>query len=328
VARWLLGRGAERVILVGGTEEARAELGTRAALAPCDLADANTLADLVQRHAVRTIVVAAGLLEEGTIDNLPLDRLARVLDAHAGPSHAAHRAASQPGAPLLVLFSSIAATFGGPGQAAYAAATAELEALAHHRRELGLPAVAVAWGLWAGTEALQSGVTPMPPWRALDALGSSLAAAAAAPAPTAVAIADLDWPRFGPRYTEARHRPLIAELLPTAGTAEPERVLDAAELARLGPDAAEAALLALVTRHVATALGREPADLAPERNLAELGLDSLRALELRNRLARSVARRLPATLALEHPTPRALARALLELQREPQPPEPSEETRP
>jgi aryl carrier-like protein len=305
-----------------------ARLG-RVTLAACDPADADALARLVEAHAVRAIVHAGGLLEESSIVNLALDRLDRVLAAHAGPARAAHLASARPGGPVLVLFSSIAATFGGLGQAAYAAANAELEALAQHRRALGLPAVAVAWGLWASPEAdpeallqvVQRGVTPMPPWRALDALGAALPGApdisssgdAGAGPPAAVVIADLDWPRFGPSYAEARHRPLIADLVPAGGPAGAERALAADELARLGPDAGAAELLALVTRHVATALGREPADVPADRDLAEVGLDSLRALELRNRLSRSLGRRLSAALALEHPTPRALAESLFQL---------------
>jgi acyl carrier protein len=146
----------------------------------------------------------------------------------------------------------------------------------------------------------------MAPWRALDELGPAIAGPAAA-----VVVADLDWGRFGPRYAEARHRPLVAELVPAAAL-EPDRALAAADLARMPPDAAEAALRALVTGHVAVALGQDPADLAADRDFAELGLDSLRALELRNRLARDLGRRLPITLALEHPTPAALARFLFE----------------
>jgi membrane protein DedA with SNARE-associated domain len=165
----------------------------------------------------------------------------------------------------------------------------------------------VAWGLWASPEAdpeallqvVQRGVTPMPPWRALDALGAALPGApdrsssgdAGAGPPAAVVIADLDWPRFGPSYAEARHRPLIADLVPAGGPAGAERALAADELARLGPDAGAAELLALVTRHVATALGREPADVPADRDLAEVGLDSLRALELRNRLSGELGRR-------------------------------------
>jgi acyl transferase domain-containing protein len=322
VARWLLGRGAERVILAGAGEDARAELGNRAALAVCDPTDASALAGAIERHGVTAVVDTAGLLEESSVDQLALDRLDRVIAAHAAPARAAHQATARPGGPTLVLFSSIAATFGGVGQAAYGAANAELDALAQHRRALGYPALSIAWGLWAGTEATAlalRGVSPMAPWRALDELGAALGDTAAA-----TVIADLAWDRFAPRYSEARRRPLIAELMPATDPLEPDRAGVPADLAALPPEAAEAALLALVTGAVATVLGHDGADVAPDRELGEVGFDSLRALELRNRLSRAVDRSLPITLALEHPTPRSLARALLaRITREP-----NEETHP
>src|SRR5690606_16691550 len=70
---------------------------------------------------------------------------------------ALHKAAEDGGVSAFVLYSSVMATLGGAGQAAYAAANAFLEALARHRRARGLPATALAWGPW--TEGMTSALT-------------------------------------------------------------------------------------------------------------------------------------------------------------------------
>ncbi|WP_345600241.1 type I polyketide synthase, partial [Thermocatellispora tengchongensis] len=152
LARWLARNGAEHVVLAA--PEPVPSPGEGITVAVADPGDRDALAALLAEHRPATVVHAADHLEESTLDGLTLDRLERVLIGNAGAARALHEATLAAGVvpAAFVLFSSIAATFGGVGQAAYAAAGAELDALAAHRRGLGLTALSVAWGPWAEEE--------------------------------------------------------------------------------------------------------------------------------------------------------------------------------
>ncbi|MFB4270869.1 acyltransferase domain-containing protein [Nonomuraea sp. GTA35] len=326
LAAWLAESGADHVILVA--DEPVADLGERITVAVVDPSDPAAPARLVAEHRPSLVVHAADHLEESTLAGLTLDRLERVLVANAVEA----RALSEVTETDLVLFSTIAATFGGVGQAAYAAAGAEIEALARHRRARGRPATVVAWGPWLerdngelGARLESQGVARMRPGPALQALRRELSAAGTAATAGSMsapgtpgtggtaAIVDLDWPRFASAYAGDRHRPLIADLdeARPRGSAVPDDMP-----AQAGPLDQEN-LITLVCGHAASVLGHDdPADIDADSRFTDIGFDSLTGLQLRNALGRTVDHALPADLVFEHPTPRRLAQHLEQILKE------------
>ncbi|MEU8137578.1 alpha/beta fold hydrolase, partial [Streptodolium elevatio] len=99
-------------------------------------------------------------------------------------------------------------------------------------------------------------------------------------------------------------------------TSDTSSAVLAQRLAGLTEFAREEELLGLVRTELAVILGYSAAEAHevtdPERAFLEVGLDSLTGVELRNRLADATGLRLPATLTIAHPTPRALAGFLSE----------------
>ena len=69
-------------------------------------------------------------------------------------------------------------------------------------------------------------------------------------------------------------------------------------------------MLTLVREEVAAILGVADHGVPADRPLQELGLDSLMAVELRNQLSARARTPLPATLAFDYPTPKAIAELL------------------
>src|SRR5690606_32520219 len=125
--------------------------------AACDVTDPAALEALLAEHRPTVVVHAAGVLDDATITRLTPERLDAVLRPKVDGALNLHRATGDGDVSAFVLYSSVMATLGGAGQAAYAAANAFLEALARHRRARGLPAPALAWAPWT------EGMTSAPP---------------------------------------------------------------------------------------------------------------------------------------------------------------------
>ncbi|MBU3068163.1 SDR family NAD(P)-dependent oxidoreductase, partial [Nocardia sp. NEAU-G5] len=320
IARRLVAtHGVRNLLLVsrtGGMTTLRTALenaGTSVEVVACDLAERDQVAALLAHRPVHAVVHAAGVLEDGVVESLTAEQLARVLRPKVDAAWHLHELTSDLTA--FVLFSSIAGTLGSAGQAAYAAANTFLDALATHRAARGLPATALAWGPWATENGMtagrrrleRAGLTPLRPEEGLALFDAALTR----PEPVLIpARTDLTALRTAAKQRSLQ--PIWHALVPPPSTharrAEPDR---AARLADLSGDARDRALLDLVRREVAAALGHDsPDEFAAERAFTELGFDSLTAVDLRNRLEQATGLRLPASLVFEQPTPPALVRYL------------------
>ncbi|EDM73625.1 modular polyketide synthase, partial [Plesiocystis pacifica SIR-1] len=306
------------------------ELGAAAVhIEACDVGEREAVAELLssldgrpELGPLTAVIHTAGCLADATLERLDAEALRRVLHpkvAGAWNLHALTR-----GRPLaaFVLFSSAAGLLGNGGQANYAAANTFLDALAQHRRGAGLPAQSLAWGLWstggmlAGLGELgrarlrRMGARALP----IDA-GLALFDAALARDEALLAPLDLDPAVLAERRDAGALPALLEALAPPAraglrragrSSTEPELTT---QLRAATAETRQTLLSELVATLVTQTLRLSEAP-SPSRPLRELGLDSLMAIEVRNGLQRATGLSLPSTLLFDHPTPRALVRAL------------------
>ncbi|MGW6293897.1 type I polyketide synthase, partial [Streptomyces sp. NPDC055058] len=327
VARWAVERGARSLLLVSrrgeaapGAHELRAELvrsGAEVTLAAADVSDRDRLAALLAEHRVDAVFHTAGILGDSTLLATDAARIDKVRAPKAAGALLLDELTREHDLSAFVLFSSLAGTLGSPGQGAYAAANAVLDALAERRRAEGLPATSIAWGPWAGDGmAAESGghrrgqgaMTALDPRLALSALGAVLDAGAATEL-----IVDADWNRFVPAFTTARPSALLAPAAAAHPTTETRGAQGPGDdlrsrAASLPREAGQRLVLEEVQKLAALMLGHDgPEQVGAERAFRDLGVDSLIAVELRNVLAAVSGVALPATAVFDHPTPRALA---------------------
>ncbi|MEU6285766.1 type I polyketide synthase, partial [Streptomyces sp. NPDC047028] len=309
------------------------DLGATVAVEACDVSDRNAVARLLDAHPDITAVLhTAGVLDDTTVTHLTPERLAGVWAPKADAARHLHELTADRDLGAFVLFSSAAGSFDGIGQANYAAANAYLDALAVQRRDQGLPALSLGWGLWApdagGMGAgltdtdldrmARAGVEAITAEEGIALFDAALAAAEHRAHLVPIKLNLRAWEGTSdvpallrdvvrPRSRRARRASLTPAAAGTTGNSLQDR------LAAL-PDtpARRELVLDLARKHVAAVLGFSGAHaVATDAAFTELGFDSLTAVEFRNALSAEAGVRLPATLVFDYPSPGAVADHLL-----------------
>jgi hypothetical protein len=250
-------------------------------------------------------VHAAGVRADSTVLNLSEETLWTALRPKLLGAWNLHAATRDRALDWFVLFSSIAASLGSPGQAAYAAGNEFLDALARARVARGAPALSVQWGPFSGV-GMAAALDPTGSGRRMAARGlesfapeegiSLLGRLLHDPRAT-VGLFRLSLRRWlestpqaaGMRYIEELPRESV-----TAATPDSDALRELLMGRSTGDRAA--ALERHITGLLAVVLQLAPTQIDRRAPFASLGLDSLTGLELRNRIQRSVGAQLQPTL--------------------------------
>jgi hypothetical protein len=281
------GADAPRVMELVAELEAAGALSVRVFAA--DVGDRAQVAEVLAAvdRPLTAVLHLAGVVDARLVGGQDDARFRRALVPKVDGAWHLHELTRELPLAAFVLFSSVASVFGSAGQSNYAAANAFLDALAVHRRSLGLVATSVSWGSWS-----EQGLSSY--------LGDAEVERLRRQGVTALSA------RQGLRIFDAviaQSSPhLVAAVLAAPATVAPE------PLASLPEDERWQAAVELVRREVAVVLG---APVGPRQVLSDAGVDSLMALELRGRLTAATGVPLPALLVVDHPTAHAIARLVV-----------------
>ncbi|MDZ7286762.1 MAG: amino acid adenylation domain-containing protein [candidate division KSB1 bacterium] len=341
-AQWLVNKGARHLVLVGrkgASEEAQRHLdllrqaGAEVVLSQADVAEEDQIAGVIDEITrkmppLKGIVHAAGVLDDGVLLQLNAERFNRVMRPKVLGAWHLHCLTRHIPLDFFIMFSSLASVFGSPGQSNYAAANAFMDALAHHRRGLGLPALSINWGPWSqvglaarpdrGGRLEVKGVNSITPeigMQLFDLLLRPKTTSGDA-SPAQVMVAAIDWKQLLALYAADNVPPMFAGFLAERIEVGDDRRGRKGRLTREQLLAAEPAqrremLAAYLQGQIARVRGVPVTKISRQQPLNAMGLDSLMAIELKNTLDADLKMPLPIATLLQGPSISELAAQLL-----------------
>ena len=317
VARWLVDRGARRLVLVsrqgaaspGATDflEEMAAVGVEILPVAADAGLAADVGQLVERiratgHPLKGVFHLAMVIDDAPLADLTPERFRAVFQPKAVGAWLLHEATRGMDLDAFVMFSSASSIFGNPAQGNYAAANALLDSLAHHRRALGWPALAVNWGALGGEGYVARNekvaeylartgtglLAPEEVFQILETLLESHAAQAAG--------MRIDWAKYSKVSKMVQENPFCERVMASAAESEEggskaadwRQRIEASE-----PGEREAVIIQALQDVVGSVLRVKPESLRPDQPLTDLGLDSLMGVEIENLIEGSIGVTLP-----------------------------------
>ncbi|MEO8352024.1 MAG: SDR family NAD(P)-dependent oxidoreductase, partial [Chthoniobacteraceae bacterium] len=314
LARWLVDCGARNLVLSsrGGASTPEAETfvtslrasGAAVRVVKADVGnseDVTRLLSEIGEGPLRGVFHLAMVIDDAPLAALTAERMRTVITPKAQGAWYLHEGTREMNLDCFVMFSSVSSIFGNPAQGNYSAANAFLDALAHHRRALGLTALTINWGVLGGdgyvarnvrvAEFLaRQGTMEISPGEVTALLESFLRAGTA----QAISIR-VDWAKWRQFFRGMQEKPLLERIFAsleshesTGSTSDWRSRIEAA-----APADREAVICQAVREVVGSVLRVKPDSLRDDQPLTDLGLDSLMGVEIETSLEAAVGVALP-----------------------------------
>jgi myxalamid-type polyketide synthase MxaB len=325
VAHWLIKEGAQHLVLTGrsGANQAAKKVinqleqaGAKISLIRADVANREEVKKLLAECPnLRGIVHAAGVLDDGILMAQTLERFEKVMRPKIKGAWNLHTLTQDLPLDFFVLFSSAASLIGSAGQANYAAANAFMDALAHYRQALGVPALSINWGPWAKSGMAASlekrlnaqGMKMIAPEQGLQVLGELLKEPS-----FQVGVLPMEWAQYQRQYSSGGEPPLLSSVLEQAQSRHSESIKFLESFNSASKQERTNLLVGYIQKQVAQVLGLARSQLDIQQPLNYMGLDSLMAVELRNRMKSELGVELSVATFLEGLSVSTLATQVME----------------
>ncbi|MFZ5964214.1 SDR family NAD(P)-dependent oxidoreductase [Thalassococcus sp. BH17M4-6] len=327
-ARWLASKGVGTLWLCSRSGELKPEqaqaltdLGATVRTVACDVSDPSAVAGLMAQigadgPGLDGVAHCAAVYGDGLFGEADLDAVKARLGVKLGGAVHLDVQTRQFDLRHFWLYGSVAARFGNPGQADYAAANAALESLTDRRQADGLCGTTFAWGPIGDTgyldrspnvaEAISARTGGlMTTDQAFAHLESALEAGALPPTLT---IAPVDWHSML-RGLPVRTDPLFSHLAKRLVAESDAARIDLKAMIRdLGEARAREKLIEIIRAEAAAIIQSAPSDIDIDRPLVDIGLDSLMGLNLKMAVEERLGHSLPPVSIGEGLTLRDIAR--------------------
>lgn len=323
VARWMIERGATRLILMsrrqfparstwsqvapdsplGQQIAALRELESQGAsihLAAVDVADEAQVATFLQEFRrehwppIRGVIHSAGVIQDQIILRMDAESFNKALHPKVHAAWTLHRALVDEPLEFFVLFSSIGSLVVSVGQSNYAAGNAFLDALAYYRRARARPARSIGWGPWALGMVTELNLVERFAQRGMytisDEQGRQFMSRLMGRDFTHLSVMDADWPLVCKSYSMGIVPPMVAHLAEAAtislatGDGPQAMVSILEQLTQTDEQERPTVLATYLHALVAKVLRIERSRFDVQQPLNTLGMDSMIAIELKNQI--------------------------------------------